>query len=148
MKCEEVKPYLAAYLDGELPPETKKQVERHLAGCAECSAELEEMRRIRNLLSQIEPPKLPDIYWKTYWSGIYNRIERAVGWILLSVGTIILMAYGLYMAFEKFFTDPSISIVQKIGVGALGLGIIVLLVSIIRERIFAAKHERYSQVER
>jgi hypothetical protein len=35
---------LSAWIDGELPPERRAAVERHLAGCAACRAELESLR--------------------------------------------------------------------------------------------------------
>ncbi|MFP2895525.1 anti-sigma factor family protein, partial [Corallococcus sp. 4LFB] len=36
--CEQ----LAAFVDGELPPEDAEAFQRHLAGCAECQAGLED----------------------------------------------------------------------------------------------------------
>ncbi|MCD6532044.1 zf-HC2 domain-containing protein [bacterium] len=148
MRCEEIKPYLAGYLDGELDQKTRQMVEEHIKECPQCAAELEEMRKIREVLGKMETEKLPDIYWRTYWSNIYNRIERAIGWILLSIGVILLSAWGIFQILRQFFTDPTVSIVVKISVAALVLGVIVLLVSLIRERIFALRHERYTKIER
>jgi len=148
MKCEKIKPYLAGYLDGELDPKTRQMVEEHIKQCPQCAAELEEMRKIREVLGKMETEKLPDIYWRTYWSNIYNRIERAIGWILLSIGIILLSIWGIFQVFRQFFADPSVPIMLRIAVGALSLGVIILLISLIRERIFALKHERYTKIER
>ncbi|HEY7094431.1 MAG TPA: zf-HC2 domain-containing protein [Ktedonobacterales bacterium] len=38
MSCAEVRPYLSAYVDGELAEPLRAQIARHLAGCAECAA--------------------------------------------------------------------------------------------------------------
>lgn len=43
MKCELIKEQLSAYLDKELNPEEKIQVERHLGECPACKKELEEL---------------------------------------------------------------------------------------------------------
>lgn len=40
MPCDQDRAALAAYLDGELPPDQAAAVEQHLAGCAGCAAEV------------------------------------------------------------------------------------------------------------
>lgn len=51
---------LSAYLDGELPPGERSGVEAHLAGCAECRAELEQLKGVSGLLKKhvMEPVPL------------------------------------------------------------------------------------------
>lgn len=46
MTCDDIKPRLDAYLDDELPPEDRRQVELHLADCPPCAAELSALRRL------------------------------------------------------------------------------------------------------
>ena len=52
---EHIKQWLNAYLDGELRSARIGQVENHLAECAECNAELDEMRRLSALLRDTAP---------------------------------------------------------------------------------------------
>jgi anti-sigma factor RsiW len=47
---------LAAYLDGELDRAAEIELEAHLANCAECRAELEELRRLSSLLQAAPQP--------------------------------------------------------------------------------------------
>ena len=44
MNCIEIIDFLASYIDGELPPETLAEFERHLAVCPSCVAYLETYR--------------------------------------------------------------------------------------------------------
>ena len=46
---------LAAYADGELPPETTSQIEAHLVGCARCRRDLAVHQTVRRRLG-VEPP--------------------------------------------------------------------------------------------
>lgn len=46
---------LGAYADGELPPETKSQIDAHLVGCVRCRRELAVHRAMRRRLG-FEPP--------------------------------------------------------------------------------------------
>jgi len=44
MDCRELRGLADAYLDGELPPASQAEVDTHLAGCADCRAEVEARR--------------------------------------------------------------------------------------------------------
>jgi anti-sigma factor RsiW len=46
---------LGAYADGELPPETRSQIDAHLVGCARCRRDLEVHQAVRRRLG-VEPP--------------------------------------------------------------------------------------------
>ena len=136
---------LMGYMDGELAPGERQEFEQHLAGCRECSAELDGFRKLKEVTDMVRFGEPEDRVWEFYWRGIYNRIERGVGWILASVGAALLLAFGAFKLVEKLLTDPTVSLMVKIGVSALLLGVVFLLVSLVRERIFGLKHDRYSR---
>jgi anti-sigma factor RsiW len=56
---DEQRERLSAYLDGELPASERAPLEHHLAGCAECRRELDELREVRALLRSMPVPALP-----------------------------------------------------------------------------------------
>lgn len=89
----------------------------------------------------------PPETWKIYWSSVYNRLERRVGWIFLSIGAIILLFFGGYKLAEDLMASASIPLILKIGILALLAGLAVLLVSLGREQIFVRKRERYREIE-
>jgi len=60
------------------------------------------------------------------------------------VGAVIWVAYGVYL----FLTDPTIGSVTKFLVALPVVGLLMLLVSVIRERIAIGRTERYKEVER
>ncbi|OYD15546.1 hypothetical protein CH330_05400 [candidate division WOR-3 bacterium JGI_Cruoil_03_51_56] len=139
------KALLMGYIDGELGPGERKELEEHLAGCQDCSRELEEFRRLKDMTDKMRFREPQDDFWERYWRGIYNRLERGIGWILASIGAILLLAFGAFRLVESLLTDPTVELVVKIGVSALLLGVVVLLVSLVRERIFGLKYDRYSK---
>ena len=148
MKCEEVKPYLMSHLDGEIEPEKKAEIERHLTECPNCREEYQSFVKLKQETDKMKLADLSDELWNGYWKGVYRRLERGAGWIFLSIGAIILLCFGAYQFFKQLLTDPNISLIVKIGVSIGALGAIILLVSIIRERLFPQKTERYKEVER
>jgi len=91
---------------------------------------------------------LPDVVWENYWHSLYRKLERGTGWILLSLGAVLLLGFGLYHGLHQLYIDPDVSILVKVGVTALGGGVIFLLVSFVRERLFAYRRDRYREVDK
>ena len=54
-----------------------------------------------------------------------------LGLIILFAGLLAIVGFGLY----KFFEDSTISIVVRFGIIAIILGIIIILISLIKERL-------------
>jgi hypothetical protein len=49
---------LGAYVLDVLEPEERREIEEHLAGCAECRAELAELEAVKNVLDELPPEAL------------------------------------------------------------------------------------------
>lgn len=148
MKCDKIRELLAGYQDGELDPEQLSTVQSHLAECSDCRAELARLEKVKEVTGKVKFNDLPLEVWEGYWQNLYRRIERGLGWIFLSIGAIIMAAVGAFYLVKDFFLDPAVGIFSKAGVAGLILGGIILLVSVLRERIFAYNRERYREVER
>jgi DNA-binding FrmR family transcriptional regulator len=56
MNCQEINNQLGELLDQALEPAQATAVERHLEHCAECRAELEQLRALKTALQSVEPP--------------------------------------------------------------------------------------------
>jgi len=50
---------LSAYLDSELPPEARRELEEHLCGCPPCVEFVESLRRTVDLCHQFQPEAKP-----------------------------------------------------------------------------------------
>jgi hypothetical protein len=55
--CDELRPLLNAYLDGELHGPRLLQLQNHLASCESCRDELNELRRVSDLLHAAPAPE-------------------------------------------------------------------------------------------
>jgi anti-sigma factor RsiW len=55
MNCDEAERFLDAYLDGELELSQQLELEKHLSGCPECQAALEERREFRAFFNAVAP---------------------------------------------------------------------------------------------
>lgn len=145
MSCDEFKPLLTGRVDGELAAEDRARLEEHLETCADCARELEELRRLKEDLAMLKFKEPADVELERYWKGVYNRLERGVGWILVSVGAIVLLCYGAFELIEEVIRNPAVGLALKIGLCALVGGLIVLFVSLFRERLLVRRLDRYSK---
>lgn len=148
MTHEEIKIMIPAYLEGELDSENKKIIEKHLEECIECRQECAELGQLEEVLNKMEFKKPSKDIWDVYWSSVYNRLERKIGWILLSIGMIIMLFVGAYPAVKEFLGDPQTPLILKLGLLAFVGGGIIVFVSIFREQLFFRKKERYKDVRR
>ena len=148
MTCHDYKDLLMGYLDNELSNEQKRQFEEHLSGCSECKEELKEFRRLKAITDEVTLVEPEDRIWQDYWSGVYNRIERRVGWIVFSVAAILLIIYGGFKMIEEMIKDPNIETMFKVGLLVLIAGLAILFVSVLRERLYFRKRSRYKDVRR
>jgi hypothetical protein len=148
MNHEEIKQLIALYHDGELTPAEKKAVEEHIQICKECRREFKEMEDLEDVMDRMSLKPPPKEAWENYWDSIYNRLERQIGWIFLSIGAIIFLFYGGYKLIENILRDPGLPLLMKIGILAVLGGVAVLLVSLAREQIFVHKRERYKEVQK
>jgi len=149
MSCDEFKPMLTGYVDGELSAEMRAALEQHLDGCAACKRELAGLSRLKEELAMMKFKEPTDVELERYWRSVYNRLERGLGWVLFSLGAIIVLCYGGFKLVEEIVRDPGVAVLLKVGVVALVFGTVILFVSLLRERLAVIKVDRYSkEVER
>jgi anti-sigma factor RsiW len=56
MRCDEIQELIGHYVDGDLPEETMKRLDRHLLRCPACAYEARAMEQTRTLLQDAIPP--------------------------------------------------------------------------------------------
>src|SRR5262249_25554217 len=127
MSCDTFKPLLMGYLDEELTELEALRVERHLEGCGDCRTDLQDFRKLKEVTHDMRVIIPEDKYWDQYGSNVYNRLERKVGWILVSIGSIVLLAYSIYTLGETFIFGKNIPLLIRVGVIALVGGFCTLL---------------------
>lgn len=139
---------ISAYLDGELDPEERREFDARLASGEISARELEEMRAMRNLTATAKPTEFPDPVWDRYWDQTYNRIERNIGWILLSAGGAVLIGYGLYAAILALFRENDLAWWIRLAIAITAAGFGLLFISVLRERLHVRRSDPYREVKR
>jgi membrane protein DedA with SNARE-associated domain len=69
---------------------------------------------------------------------------QKAGLILIVVGLFTLLGYFC----SSFFLNPEIPLAIRISVGVIAIGVVVLIVKVIRDRMISKKSDKFKEVER
>ena len=96
-KCEEVTLAMMAIGDGEKPALTADEVTHHLANCAECSQEIEQLNSLAKLLNAQKRHELSPDLWPTIKErlGSPAAARRAQKWPAFLVLGLLLVIFKL-----------------------------------------------------
>lgn len=139
---DEFEVLLSGYLDGELDDVQRARFEMLVDELPSRRQEVESMRKLMvgttALFAEARPP---EEVWDTFLDDVYNRAERRFGWIVLVLGAAALSIFGMY----HFVTEPWGSALLKTLVATPCIGLAILFVSILRNRLHTLRTDRYER---
>lgn len=136
------------YFDNDLSTFEEKEFENLLDSESKLKEEFEEQKKIREVLKKMTLKNPSKEVWDGYWLGIYNKFERGLAWIAISVGALIFFGYAAIEAVNAFIKDTHTPPLAKVGIGILIFGLLVLIFSLLREKLFTSKQDKYKEIER
>ena len=92
------------YFDNELNAEEKVEFNNILESDAELKKEFKEQNRIKEVLRKMKLKNPSREVWDSYWMGVYNRIERGIAWVVISIGALIFFGYASYEVVNALLT--------------------------------------------
>ena len=144
MRCEEIEVYLSGLIDDQLPQQQRQAVELHLDDCAPCDEICKSMRRNREELRMLTDPVLLKRDADRVYRAVFQRGLGTAGWLLAGAGALLLLGLGIY----EFIIEPEGHLIEKLGVGALAVGGVLLLAGKLVERIRERRTDRYRDVQK
>jgi ferric-dicitrate binding protein FerR (iron transport regulator) len=135
-------------LDGELSADEQAEFQQMLVNSPERQQEWNEHRKLKEITMRLKFTNPPEEVWDRYWIGVYNRIERRAAWILVSLGAMVVLFFAGYKAAASLLADAQTPWLVKGGILALLAGGVILFVSVLREKLFTRKTDKYKEVER
>jgi len=142
--CEKYRPLIVGLLDNELTPEEIQELNTHLKRCEYCRKEFDEMKEISKKLTLPSFKEPEDEILEQLWKSPYTRFTRNAGIIMVLAGYLCLMGYAFY----EFIISKKEDLIPKIAIAALVIGFLILVFSVIRERMKTYKKDIYKEVKR
>jgi anti-sigma factor RsiW len=140
-------PLLSAYVDGELDAEYRDLVEQWLAEDPRARREVDRLVQLKAFTDHLVLREAPAEAWDEFPRRVTTRCGLGLGWTLLLVGIAVVGGYLLLRLGAAILT-AAIPLVVRLGVVAGAAGLLVLLVSALRQRLFARRCDRYDDVRR
>ena len=140
-------PLLSAYVDGELDAEHRDLVESWLADDPRVAEEVDRLVQLKSFTDHLVLREAPREAWDDFQADLGGRGGRDVGLLLLLVGVGVVGGYALLRLGAMLLT-AAIPVVLRLGVFIGGAGLLVLLITVLRERLFVRKRDRYDDVVR
>ena len=103
MQCDEVRPQLDAYLDGELPETERTALRGHLQDCPDCGPEAVALERLREAIRRSAPVhRVPETLRSQIRFAIRREAAasapsaslRAPGWLAYAASILLAVAVG------------------------------------------------------
>ena len=142
--CEKYRPLIVGLLDNELTSEEIQELNTHLNRCEACRKEFDEMKEISGKLALPSFKEPEDEILDTLWKSPYSRFTRNAGFFMVAASCLGLAGYIFY----EFMVEKKAALLPKISTAALIIGFLVLLFSVIRERIRTYKKDIYKEIKR
>lgn len=129
------------YLDGEASPEVRERIQREVETSTELHREVTIFKHLRDELRQLDLPG--GINGRSVWTDVEQRLSRPFGWLLILVGSAIWLGYGAYT-----YLSAPVDWWEKTATGAIVIGIMLLLASVILEQYRRWLIDPYRDVQR
>jgi hypothetical protein len=131
-------------LDSEMDDAERTEYEIHVRDCTTCTSELASMGRIVDLTDELKLRTPDDEFWEGYWESVYRRSERSIGFFFVITGVLMVLFYGLF----KAVTSPRLLTYEGISITVILVGLVVIFVSVARERFHESRNDPYKGVRR
>lgn len=112
LKCSFCRKNLSAFLDGELGPQERRQVELHISDCADCRREMERLRKMVRLVGGMERPEVPAQLWEATQRKLATSSDQPIRiwvfrkpvWAIAPAAAAVLMMLLYFAGGQLFFS--------------------------------------------
>lgn len=143
MNDDHVGEMLSGYIDGELTQQDRQRVRLHCEGCEFCRQQLEDLRTMRGRVGAAHLSTINDDTWRKTMNDTTVRATRGIGWLLFVGGILLAAGFAVY----EIVADSSLSAFEKTIIGGIYGGLLLLFVSVLRQRLIERKSDKYKDVE-
>ena len=142
---ERAQALMMAAFDGEIPVADRAELDSLLARHPDLAEEWRRFTRLKEVTAGMSLRHPPEEVWDRYWESSYRRVERSLAWILVSAGVVILAGYAIWHAVQALLEDADAPLGLRIAIAAVAIGAVILVVSVVREKLFTARRDPYQK---
>jgi anti-sigma factor RsiW len=141
---EHVGDLLSGLIDSELTQQDRQRVQLHIDDCSPCRSQLDDMLAMRERLGKAQLSNRDHDVWREAMDDTTVKASRGIGWLLLIGGALLAAGVGIY---EFVIHASSMPLTGKLIIGGTYGGLLLIFISVLRQRLVERKTDRYKDVE-
>lgn len=141
---EHVGELLSGLIDNELTQQDRQRVQLHMDNCTTCRADMDQLIAMRERLGKARLSDRDHDAWRETMDDTTTKTSRGIGWLLLIGGALLAAGVGVY---EFFINAASMSVTAKLIIGGTYGGMLLIFISVLRQRLIERRTDRYKDVE-
>ncbi len=135
---------LSGYIDSELTQQDRQRVQLHCEKCRECSEQLAELQALRGQIAESTLSEVGQDIWRERTNDVTARTSRGIGWLALIGGVLLAAGLAIYEFVKEMGSMSPLSILI---IGGIYGGLLLLFISVLRQRLVERRTDRYKDVE-
>ena len=147
-RCDDYELLIMRHFDRKTNPEDEIRLAAHLESCPSCRARMTQYERLFTAAADVAMRPAPPEYFETYWSGVYNRLERHTALFVLAAAVAAAGCYALVRLALFLMRAEDMSLWVKVAIAGLVIGAVLLFVSVLREKLTLRRTDKYRGVIR
>ena len=141
-QCHRVEEKLSGYLDGELTQQDSQLVRIHIETCERCKQLHSELFNLQQQIKIIPNNGGEEAALAKITEDLAAQQKQQWGWRFFIIGAVMMMAYSGIV----FLFNNGLNSFEKWAVGFLAIGVLLLFLSILRQRRIASKTDKYKDI--
>ena len=142
--CEEYKALMMGMMDNELSNEESIRLNNHMIRCSSCREEFEQLKRTSSKLKGMDIKEPGKEIVEKAWKSPYSKLTKNFGILLVIAGWLAMILYGVY----EFIVTKNSASIPKYAFFVILVGIIILFVAVLRDRVRSYRTDPYKEVEK
>jgi len=134
---------LSGYLDGELTQQEAQKVMLWLDNDSEYKRLHDELLSMRQEVQSLSLQESELDHLDKLIKEPIAKTSRILGFILICSSATIMVGFLLFFV----LANPAVSIVIKLGIGLMSVGGLLLLISVLRQKMLNNKNEKYNRLK-
>ena len=134
---------LSGYVDGELTQQEAQKVELLLETDPGYQKLYDEISLMRQEVQSLSLQEQELEHLDKLFNEPVAKTSKILGFALIAVAALIIVG----VTFFKIFSHPDLGMIEKLLVGAIGSGSLLLLYSVLRQRLISARKDKYKRVK-
>ena len=134
---------ISGFLDGELTQQEAQKIALLIERDTEYKTIYDELALMRSEVQSLSLQEQELQHLDKLFNEPVSKTSRIFGLALIALSVVVAVCFTLF----TFFTNPELSLLDKCLVGGLGGGCLLLLFSVLRQRLISLKTDKYKGVK-